>query len=407
MTTTDLNRVNIASRQHKTNPFPFYKRLREDQPVFPIVLPDRRTIWLVTRYEDVAHVLRDKKFAKDLSNAPNNQSATQPWIPRFAKPLTRHMLNSDPPDHARLKALVTKAFLPSMVEKMHDRIHELSIKLLTKAKAGKPFDLIQDYALPIPTTVIAEMLGVPPHHGKKFNRWSNAVLEAVSTKWGMIRSVPKLWAFVRYIRQFVQSRQKDLRQDLASELVKAEIDGSQLSEDELVAMIFLLLFAGHETTVNLIGNGVHALLEHPDQLEQLREDTKRIDSAVEEMLRYGSPVEMATERYALEDIEISGTTIPAGSLVGAVIASANRDARQFTEPDKLDLLRSPNKHLAFGLGAHYCTGASLARLEGKIAIKTLLEEIPHFKLAVPANKLRWRRGLVTRGLESLPILPGK
>ena len=398
-----IENVNIASREHKNNPYPFFKRLRKEQPVHPVRLPDSRTIWLVTRYTDVADVLRDKRFAKDLRNVPGDQIAKQPWIPNFARPLTRHMLNTDPPDHSRLNRLVTKAFSPGMVEKMGPRIVGLSKNLLDRVKGRKNLDLIADYALPIPTTVIAEMLGVPVKDGKKFNRWSNAVLQAVSTKWGMVRSVPRIWSFVRYLRWFIKARQQEPQDDLVSELINAQVDGQRLNDDELVSMVFLLLFAGHETTVNLIGNGVLALLENPDQLQLLRDHPELMEDAVEELLRFSSPVEMATERYAREDIKIAGVTIPTGALVGAVIASANRDESQFAEPDQLDITRQPNKHLAFGLGTHYCTGASLARLEGRIAIGTLLEYIPRFELRKPPDKLRWRRGLVTRGLEELPI----
>ena len=393
----------MQQREHKTNPHPFYARLRAEHPVFPLTLPDTRTIWLITRYDDVATVLKDERFAKNLANAPGNKSAQQPWIPRFAQPLTRHMLNTDKPDHPRLRGLVNTAFSPRLVEQMGDRIQSLSIELLDRIHGQQQIDLIRDFALPIPTTIIAEMLGVPTEDHRKFNRWSNAVLQLFATRWGMLTSVPEIWRLVRYIRRHVRRRQQEPRDDLVSELVSAEVDGHSLTEDELVAMVFLLLVAGHETTVNLIGNGVLALLEHPQQLELLRDDPTLIEPAVEELLRYGSPVEMATERYAREDVAIAGTTIPAGSLVGAVIASANRDENHFTDPDTLNIMREPNKHLAFGLGAHYCTGAPLARLEGQIAVNTLLQTVQQFNLNTAPHELRWRPGLVTRGLESLPI----
>jgi len=186
-------------------------------------------------------------------------------------------------------------------------------------------------------------------------------------------------------------------------LVQAEADGDRLSEDELLAMVFLLLVAGHETTVNLIGNGVLALLEHPEQMEMLRSDPSLIKPAIEELLRYGSPLKTATERYAREDVTVAGVTIPRGSLVFAVIASANRDERQFADPDTLDITREPNRHLSFGMGAHFCLGASLARMEGQIVINTLLGNITRWRLAVARRSLRWRRGLVLRGLEAMPV----
>jgi cytochrome P450 PksS len=313
------------------------------------------------------------------------------------------MLNTDKPDHPRLRGLVNKAFSPRLVEQMGSRIQSVTSRLLERIHGRKNVDLISDYALPIPTTIISEMLGVPAGDHRKFNRWTNAVLQVTSTRWGMFRAIPDIRAFVRYIRNFVRLRRQEPRDDLVSGLVLAELDGKRMTEDELVAMVFLLLVAGHETTVNLIGNGILALLAHPQQMQLLRDDPTLIETAVEELLRYGSPVEMATERYAREDIAIAGVTIPAGSLVGAVIASANRDESQFSNPDTLDIRRQPNKHLAFGLGPHYCTGAPLARLEGQIAINTLLGTVPRFELGQAAGTLRWRPGLVTRGLESLPI----
>lgn len=401
---TNLERVNIAAREHKTDPYPFYARLRAERPVCPVKLPDGRTIWLITRYDDVAGVLKDERFVKNQANAAvGNKTAKQPWIPRFAHPLTRHMLNQDKPVHPRLRGLINKAFSPRLVEQMRPRVQALTTELLERVQGRPQIDLIRDYALPIPTTIIAEMLGVPAEDHSKFNRWSNAVMQVSTTRWGMLRAIPDVWSFVRYIRRLVRLRQRGPCDDLVSELVKAEVEGERLNEDELVAMVFLLLVAGHETTVNLIGNGVLALLEHPGQMELLRNDPALIEPAVEELLRYGSPVEMATERYASEDVTIAGVTIAAGSLVGAVLASANRDESQFTDPDALDITREPNKHLAFGLGAHYCTGAPLARLEGQIAINTLLQMAPRFNLAAPLPNLRWRPGLVTRGLEALPI----
>jgi cytochrome P450 len=237
----------------------------------------------------------------------------------------------------------------------------------------------------------------------KFHHWSSATISATSSRWGMVLALPHGIAFLRYIRSLVRARRVNPEDDLVTALVRAEEAGDQLSEDELVAMIFLLLVAGHETTVNLIGNGMLALLENPDQMNKLRGNPALIKTAVEELLRYNGPLETATERYAREDTTVAGVTIPRGELVLAVLASANRDEQQFEHADRLDLEREPNPHVAFGLGIHYCLGASLARLEGQIAIATLLRRIPHLRLAVPFNALRWRRGLVLRGLEGLPV----
>jgi cytochrome P450 len=268
-------------------------------------------------------------------------------------------------------------------------------------------DLIHAYALQIPTTIIAEMLGVPVKDRLKFHRWSSAGVSSSSSRFGMLKAIPYIMAFVRYVRLLVKARRVKPEDDLISALARAEEAGDQLSEDELLAMIVLLLVAGHETTVNLIGNGALALLEHPDQLSRLHNDPALIKSAVEELLRYNGPLETATERYPREDTAVAGITIPRGELVLAMLASANRDEQQFEHADRLDLGREPNPHVAFGYGVHYCLGASLARLEGQIAIATLLRRMPNLKLAMPSNALRWRHGLVLRGLESLPVVFGK
>ena len=399
--------VNIAAAAFKADPYPFYARLRAEAPVFSVALPDGRTAWLVTRYDDVAAVLKDERFTKDkLAAWTQGLMRERVWAPRFFQPLVRNMLDRDPPGHTRLRGLVQKAFTPGLVEAMRGRVQSLAGELLDKVQRNKRTDLIRDFALPLPSTIIAEMLGVPAADRHKFHRWSSAMLASNSTRRGRLRVIPTVWFFMRYIRALIRARRAAPRDDLVSALVRAEEAGEQLDEDELLAMIFLLLVAGHETTVNLIGNGTLALLEHPDQLARLRDAPALTRTAVEELLRYASPVETATERYALEDVMVAGTTIPRGSLVLAVIASANRDERHFPNADKLDVGREPNKHLAFGQGIHFCLGAPLARLEGQIAIRTLLRRLPDLRLAVPPEKLRWRRGLIVRGLEAFPVAFG-
>ena len=399
--------VNIASPAFKSNPYPFYARLRAEEPVHPVSLPDKQTAWLITRYDDVAAALKDERFAKDKLNALTPEQATkQPWVPSMFKPLTRNMLDLDAPDHMRLRALVHKAFTPRLIEQMRARIQTLTDALIDAAQKRGRMDLIRDYALPLPTTIIAEMLGVPVADRHKFHRWSSAVVSANSSGWGMLKAIPSVMAFIRYIRQLVQTRRAQPQDDLISALTQAKEAGDQLSADELLAMIFLLLVAGHETTVNLIGNGALALLTHPAQMAKLCADPTLIKSAVEELLRYDSPLETATERYVREDVVVADTRIPRGALVYAALASANRDERQFANPDTLDLMREPNKHLSFGQGMHYCLGAPLARLEGQIAINTLLQRAPNLRLTVAPNTLRWKRGLVLRGLEALPITLG-
>ena len=398
------NAVNITSAEFKADPYPFYARLRAEAPVFRVTLPDRQAAWLVTRYDDVSRVLKDEGFAKDRLNALTpEQLAKQPWIPGFFKPLMRNMLDLDGLDHDRLRALVQKAFTPRLVEQMRPRIQKLTEDLLDALQTRNEVDLIRDYALPLPTTVIAQMLGVPVEDRHKFHRWSKALFLTSASRWGILKAIPNVWQFIRYIRKLLAARRVAPQDDLISALVQVEEDGERLSEDELLAMVMLLLVAGHETTVNLIGNGMLALLEHPDEMERLRSDPALIKPAVEELLRFHSPVEMATERFPREDTAVAGVTIPRGEMVLAVLASANRDERQFVDPDRLDLTREPNRHLSFGQGVHFCLGAPLARLEGQLAINTLLRRTSGIRLAVPPAALRWRRGMVVRGVEALPL----
>jgi cytochrome P450 len=399
----------LASPAFKANPYPFYARLRDEAPVWRTTLPDKRTAWLITRYEDVAWVLKDDTFAKDKLNAMDpQQRAKTLWVPGFLKPLERNMLDLDEPDHARLRALVSKVFTPRLIERLRGRVEALCEELLDaierKGERSGQFELVADYALPLPATVIAELLGVPPEDHAKFHRWSNRLV-SVSSKRDTLRALPAALAFVRYLHRMIEKRRADPRDDLITALIRAEEAGDKLSEDELLAMGFLLLVAGHETTVNLISGGTLALLEHPEQTKKLKSDPSLIKSAVEELLRYTPPVEIATERYPRQDVEIGATTIPRGELVLAILGSANRDERHFEDPDVLDLARDPNKHLAFGRGGvHHCLGAPLARMEGQIAIGAFLRRFPKASLAVTSESLRWRRGLFLRGLKKLALV---
>jgi cytochrome P450 PksS len=397
----------MASPQFKANPFPFYARLRAEAPIYRTTLPTRETGWLITRYDDAVAVLKDERFVKDTANALTPaQLARQPWFRRIFKSLQRQMLSTDPPDHTRLRALVSQAFTPRLVEQMRDRIQALTERLLDRVQAQRRFDLVRDFALPLPAIVIANMLGVPAADRHAFHRWSNALMAAAQSTCHLLFAVPNTLLFLRYLRNIIRKRRAEPQDDLVSALIHAEADGKRLSQEELLAMVVLLLVAGHETTVNLIGSGMLALLEQPEQLEKLRRDPGLIKPAVEELLRFTSPVELATERYACEDVTIGGVTIPRGDMVLVALASANHDERQFPNPDALDITRDPNKHLAFGLGAHFCLGASLARLEGALAINTLLRRLPGLRLTVPPRQLRWRRGLLLRGVEALPVAFG-
>ena len=395
----------LASSRFKADPYPFYARLRAEAPVWRTTLRDKRMAWIVTRYEDVAWVLKDDRIAKDPLNAQDpEQLARQPWVPGFLKPLERNMLDVDEPDHRRLRTLVSKAFTPRLIERLRHRIERICQELLDDIERPGKAEFVRDYALPLPATVIAELLGIPASDHRKFHRWSNRIV-SISSGRDVWRALPAALSFLRYLRKMVERRRTQPEDDLMSALVQAEEAGDKLGEDELLAMAFLLLVAGHETTVNLIASGTLALIEHPGQLDRLERDPSLIKPAVEELLRYTSPVEIATERYARQDLEVAGKVVPRGELVLAVLGSANRDERYFENPDTLDLTRDPNKHLAFGRGGvHHCLGAPLARMEGQIALTALLQRFPGLRLAVSPESLRWHRGLFLRGLESLPLV---
>ena len=396
--------VDVTSPAFKADPYPVYARWRAQTPVRRLTLPDGQSAWLVTRYDDVFTALKDGRFAKDKRNVLTPaQLARLPWMPPPFKPLERNMLDLDEPDHTRLRGLVLQAFKPQLVENMRGRIQALTDELLDAVQAKGRMDLIRDYALPLPTTIIAELLGAPAQDRHRFHRWTSVLISSSTSTWGKLKMLPAVWALLRYCRNLVRARRAAPQDDLVSALVSAREAGDRLSEDEMLAMIFLLLVAGHETTVNLIGNGVLALLEHPEQTERLRNDPALIRPAVEELLRYDAPVAMASERYAREDLTLAGVTIRRGDLVLPVLASANRDERKFDRPEALDLAREPNPHLAFGHGPHYCLGAPPARLEGQIATSTLLRRLPDLRLAVPHAALRRRPGLGLHGLESLPV----
>ena len=364
--------VDLTSRDFKADPYPFYARWRDETPVFRTMLPGKQSAWLVTRYDDVLTVLKDDRFAKDKTKALSaEQLARLPWMPSIFKPLESNMLDLDQPDHTRLRGLVHQAFTPRLIDNMRDRVQALTDELLDQAESRGRMDLIHDYALPLPATIIAEILGVPARDRHRFHRWSNALLTAQPSTWGKLRLIPHVVAFMRYIRTLSKMRRAEPRDDLVTALVQAHESDDRLSENELISMIVLLLVAGHETTVNLIGNGILALLARPDVLGRLRDNPALLKNAVEELLRFDSPVQFATERFTREAVTLAGMTIPPGELVFAVLGSANRDERQFERPDVLDIEREPNRHLAFGQGVHFCLGASLARLEGQIAIGTL------------------------------------
>jgi cytochrome P450 len=303
-----------------------------------------------------------------------------------------------------LRALVSKAFTPRLIERMRPRVQAIADGLLDAVQDRGGMDLIDGYAFPLPITVIAELLGVPAEDRNNFREWSDAAVSGnASQEYLEEILIPHMQAFTDYLRALFEEKHANPRDDLVSALVQAEEAGDKLSEDELLGMVFLLLVAGHETTVNLIGNGVLALLQHPDQLRKLKDDPSLIKPAVEELLRYDGPVETSTERFAREDVDMGRTVIPRGEMVLVVLAAADHDPERFSDPDNLDITRTDNRHLAFGKGVHHCLGAPLARMEGQIAISTLLRRMPNLRLKGSPESLSWRPGMILRGLRGLPV----
>ena len=402
---TDLPIINLSSPAFKANPHPIYARLRAEAPVYRILLPDKQPAWLITRYDDVLATLKDEqRFRKDpLAAKTPEQLKKMPWVPPMFRSLQRSIVDVDFEEHARLRGLIHLAFTPRRVEQIRERAQSLANRLLDEAQQRGQMELIHDYALQIPLTIICDILGIPEKDRPQFHRWTKNMVDHDDNRFAQLMLLPQILAMLRYMRRLIKQRRANPQDDLVSALAAAEAGGDRLNDNELLGMLIVLVIAGHETTVNLIGSGALALLENPDQLQLLRERPEVIKTAIEELLRYTSPVDQATERYAFEDVTLHGVTIPKGELVLAVLASANRDEQQFTDPDRLDLTRENNKHLAFGLGVHYCIGAPLARLEGQIAIQTLAARLPNLRLAATPGSLRWRPGLSVRGLEALPV----
>ena len=397
-----MGELNLLDPDFLADPYPVYHRLRTEDPVHHHPLG----FYVLTRYDDVTAFLRDPRFGKSgyqaLFESRFGAGPDGPW-------LALSMLFRDPPDHTRLRALVSKAFSPRVVETLRGRIQDIVDRLLERMVGSAGMDVIEDLAYPLPVTVISELLGVPVGDADTVKEWSWDVaraLDAIALPVGpdvIERGRRATDEMAGYFRRLIVERRRRSGPDLLSGLVEAEEAGDRLTEHELLATCVLLYVAGHETTVNLIGNGLLALLRNPGELRRLRGAPGLLAGAVEEFLRYDGPVQR-TGRMAACDTEIGGVLIPAGSLVLALLGAANRDPSQFTEPDRLDLGRAEPRHLAFGSGIHYCLGASLARLEAQVAIGTLVRRFPAIALAVEWPT--WRPSSTLRGLDALPVVLG-
>lgn len=395
-------KYDLYGQDFKRDPHPTFAAMRRDDPIHRQAGLDGQTpIWFVTRYADVEAMLRDRRFVRDAALAlpPERIPAASPLDRR----LNRHMLNADGADHRRLRDLVSQAFTPRRVADLRPRVQEIADALLDPVVGRGAMDLITDFSFPLPTTVILELLGVPLVDRDRFRAWGNALLEPPMTPEAQAETVRQLTAFTDYLQALFEERRRHPQGDMISALVAADQGGDRLTEDELCSTVVLLIVAGHETTVNLIANAVLALSRHPDRRDALAADPTLMPAAVEEFLRYDGSVERALNRWAAEDVEWGGQLIRRGDPVILILSSANRDPERFERPDTLELDRSPNPHLGFGKGLHYCLGSPLARLEADVALTTLLARLPNLRLAVPEEELRYRFLPGFRGLEALPV----
>jgi len=396
-----LSLYHLLDPEVLADPYPLYRRLRTEDPVH---WDSFLHAWVVTRYPDVIRVLHH--FSASRTPTPEqlsgmNLSALNP----IAKVMVRQMLFLDPPDHTRLRTLASAAFTPARVERLRSHIQDIADSLIDGLVSKRSMDLVADFAAPLPAIVTAEMLGVPVADHEKLKNWSADFAEMLGNFQHNPDRFPRVLSSVEsmgaYFRSAMKEQRVHPRDGLIHAMMTAEVDGSKLSEEEIVANLIVTMVGGQETTTNLIGNGMVTLLRNRSEMERLRADSSIIHPAVEELLRYESPSQH-TARVAPEDLEMGGMQIRKRQAVIAVMGAANRDPERFPDPDRLDLTRPDNRHLAFGWAAHFCFGAPLARIEGQIAFETLLRRLPNLALK-PDAPLTWRHNLGLRGLTAVPV----
>ncbi len=403
----NFNGIDLLSKEFLSNPHDLLGMAREAMPVLPF---NERIAGLITRYDDCETALRDKRLARETMRAMTEEeiAALPPDTDDMFAPVARiqrhFMLFRDPPEHTRLRGLVNKAFTPRMVSKLHDQIQQLADDLIDRIRAKGEMDAIADFALPLPVTVIAELLGVPQEDQGRFSHRAGELLGGNDivpiSQERLERVVEASMEIGEYVIDLIARKRANPDDKLLSALIRIEEEGDKLSQDELVATSLLVLTAGYETTTNLIGNGIKTLLEHPDQWDKLKANPDLASSAVQEILRYEPPVTI-TARRIMETFDLHGTTLDRLKEVGILFITANRDPRKYTDPNTFDITRDEVPPLTFGGGIHYCLGAPLAKLEGEIAFRTLARRLPDMKLAT--DSFDWRKLFVLRGLERLPL----
>lgn len=400
-------KYDLYSAEFRKHSHDIFAQMRINDPIFQQPGFDGETpIWFVTRYQDVEKVLLDDcHFSRDFYKFMTPEQIEEMNANRggIGNLVDNHMLNKDAEDHRRLRSLVGKVFTPKMVQSLRPRIQQIAEELLDGVKSLGAMDLIEDYAFPLPITVIAELIGIPLEDRDLFRVWSDAFVRPPLSEEDMQQQMSLLLEFAGYLQNLVAERTQEPQDDLLSALIHVDEAGDQLNREELFSMLALLIVAGHETTVNLIANSVLALLQNPQQLAFLKTHPEAMAQAVEELLRYDSPVERALTRIVLEDFELDGHQLKRGDYLIAVLGSANRDEVLFDKAPELHIDRIPNPHLAFGKGTHYCLGAPLARLEGEIALNTLFRRLPDLQLAVDPQDLTYRVVPLFRALVRLPV----
>ncbi|GGE61088.1 cytochrome P450 family protein [Priestia taiwanensis] len=399
-----LTYVDLCSAEFKHSSHEMYKEIRIHHPVCPVQFYLNKNAWLFTRYEDAMQMLKDPRISKDYHTASVEDEGEELLVAagfEESEYLFNHMLNADPPNHTRLRAVSQKAFTPKAIARLEEKIRHIADDLLNKVELKQTINLVDDYSFPLPIIVICDLLGIPKEDRDKFRKWSNAIIDSSEDPEQIAENAILLKEFLEYLRAITAQKRQEPQEDLISTLIFAEEDGQRLNEKEIYSTLMLLIVAGHETTVNLITNTVLALLQHPDQFQLLKDNPSLLDSAIDESLRFYSPVELATERWASEAMTIHGQDIQKGDPIIVSIAAANRDERMFDNPDIFDITRKNNRHLSFGSGIHFCLGAMLAKLEAKIAVQTLINRFPSMQLA--EKEVEWRGNYLMRGLEKLEL----
>ncbi|MET7891511.1 cytochrome P450 family protein [Streptomyces mirabilis] len=379
------------------HPYAVYDRLRDTAPVHRVAGTDGNPAWLVTRYEDVREALANPLLSMDKKHAlPGSYQGLS-----LPPALDANLLNMEAPDHTRIRRLVVRAFTSCRIEQLRTPVRETADRLLDALGPHGSADLMTAYAAPLPITVICDLLGIPGEYRRDFRAWTDVLVAPDPTRPGAAKEA--VAAMLGFLTQLLADKRKKPADDLLSDLIAVRDEGDRLTEDELMSLAFLILFAGYENTVQLIGNAILGLLTHPDQLAALRANPERFPNAVEEFARHEGPALLAIRRFPVEDVTIGAVTVPAGETVLLSLAAANRDPARFPDPERLDLGREASGHLALGRGIHYCVGAPLARLETEIAVTALLERLPDLALDTDPAELRWRPSLRARGLLALPV----